>query len=59
VYDTKMLEVPKSQVSISDGTFWAQFYRGLKQVLVFENQLEFLVSPWNNLNQLEDEIGAP
>jgi hypothetical protein len=59
VYDTKMISVPVRQVSISDGTRWAPFYLRLAQVLVFQNQLEFLASPWNNLNQLEDEIGAP
>ena len=54
VYDTQMLEVPKHTVSISDGTVWAPYLR-LDQVLVFENPLEFIASPWNNLNQLEAE----
>jgi hypothetical protein len=59
VYDTKMIQVPVRQVSISDDTKWAPFYLRLAQVLVFQNPLEFIASPWNNLNQLEDEIGAP
>ena len=56
VYDTKMINVPKRTVTISDGTKWAPFIH-LAEVLVFENPLEFIASPWNNLNQLQEEVG--
>ncbi|MGI9592156.1 MAG: hypothetical protein ACR2P8_12360 [Myxococcota bacterium] len=56
VYDTKMARVPKRTVTISDDTKWAPFIR-LAEVLVFENPLEFIASPWNNLNQLQEELG--
>jgi hypothetical protein len=59
VYDTKVIKVPNRTVSISDGTVWAQYVQRLDQVLVFENELDFIASPWNNLNQLEEEVGAP
>jgi hypothetical protein len=58
VYDTEMMQVPKETVSITDGTEWAPFIR-LDEVLVFENPLNFVASPWNNLDQLEEEIGTP
>jgi len=57
-YNKKMALVPPRRVSISDGTAWAPYIR-LVEVLVFENPLEFIASPWNNLNQLEEEIGTP
>lgn len=58
VYDTKMIEVTTEGVSVADATRWAPFLR-LDHVLVFENRLEFIASPWNNLNQLEAEAAGP
>ena len=59
VYDEGMIKVPNRDVTISDGTTWAQYAPKLDQVLVFETPLDFVASPWNNLNQLEQEVGAP
>lgn len=59
VYDSKMIKVPNRDVTISDGSFWARYILRLDQALVFENPLDFIASPWNNLNQLEGEVGAP
>jgi hypothetical protein len=58
VYDEPMAQVPLETVSITDGTEWAPFLV-LDEVLVFENRLDFIASPWNNLDQLEEEIGTP
>ena len=58
VYDNPVIEVPTETVSITDGSPWAPFIE-LHEVLVFENQLEFIVSPWANLNDLEEQIGTP
>jgi hypothetical protein len=55
VYEPPVIRVPKESVTISDGTVWAEHLR-LDQVLVYENELEFIASPWNNLNQLEEEL---
>lgn len=52
IYDLPVAEVPTQSVSLSDGTVWAPYLR-LHQVLVYQNQLEFIASPWNNLNRLE------
>jgi hypothetical protein len=59
VYDTKVIKVPKRTVSISNDTVWAPYLQRLDQVIVFENRLDFIASPWNNLNQLEEEAAAP
>jgi len=58
VYDEEMAQVPKETVSVTDGSAWAPYIR-LDEVLVFENPLDFIASPWNNLDQLEEEIGTP
>ncbi len=58
VYDAPVAQVPTRSVSISDGSVWAPYLR-LRQVVVYENPLEFIASPWNNLNQLEEEATAP
>jgi hypothetical protein len=57
-YDTQVRRVPNRTVTISDDTAWAEYLR-LAQVLVYQNELEFIASPWNNLNQLEEEAAAP
>jgi hypothetical protein len=57
VYATKMIQVPERTVLISDHTAWAPYLR-LAQVLLFENPLEFIASPWNNLDQLAEEGAA-
>ena len=60
VYDTKMIHGPEAH-GVDLG--WHGLGRvptsGWIEVLVFENPLEFIASPWNNLNQLEDEAAAP
>lgn len=58
IYDTPVTSVPLSAISITDGTEWAGYLQ-LREALVYQNQLEFIASPWNNLNPLEKEVPSP
>ena len=49
--DTPMLSVDPALVSIADSSPWAQFVAGEpNSVLMFQTGLEFVISPWYNLD---------
>ena len=49
--DTAMLSVDPALVSVADSSPWAQFVSGEpSSVLMFQTGLEFVISPWYNLD---------
>jgi hypothetical protein len=58
IYDVPVGEVPLASVSMTDGTAWAPYLQ-LHEVVYYQNQLEFIASPWNNLNALEAPEPGP
>ncbi len=53
--NSDLVTIPAEDVSVVDGSRWAS-YLNLREVLVFENRLEYVASPWFNLEALHDEI---
>jgi hypothetical protein len=58
IYDTPVGDVPLGTVSYTDATKWAPYLQ-LHEVVFYENPLEFIASPWNNLNALSDAFAPP
>jgi len=56
IYDRPVGEVPLATVSYTDATKWAPYLQ-LHEVVFYENPLEFIASPWNNLNTLVPDLG--
>lgn len=53
-FDGAMKRIRRNEVTIDDGSRWAPYVEPI-EVLVFENRLEFIASPWFNLDQLREE----
>ncbi len=52
--DPKQRAVPASHVTINDGTAWADLVETEPvHVLVFEEAIELVISPWENLDRIE------
>ena len=46
-------QIPSSEVTISDDTRWGRFVEATpRHVIVFEDAIEFAMSPWWNLDDL-------
>ena len=54
-FDTAMIDVPRKRVTIDDGSRWAPFVEPIG-VLAFQNRLEFIASPWFNLDELRRDV---
>ena len=51
--DPKQRKVPSSGFTINDGTPWAELVEPEPvHVLVFEEAIELVISPWENLDRL-------
>ncbi len=52
--DPKQRKVPTSSCTIEDGTGWADLVEPEPvHVLVFEDAIELVISPWENLGRLQ------
>jgi len=51
--NTKQNRIGKEYYEIQDGSFWSQFVEpGPAHVLVLQNSIEFVISPWENVDRI-------
>ena len=56
----RMRLLDPADLSIDDDTRWSQFIDpNPRNVIAYENAIEFAMSPWWNIDTVHDEIGEP
>ena len=54
--NTKQSRIDKDQLEVRDESFWSQFVEPQPvHVLIYQNSIEFVISPWENIDRLHKD----